>query len=470
MRLSVCMALCLCAGCRDLPPQGQVLLYVDTDATLAAATGETVDPTALFDSLRIDVFEPGQTEPCAGCSRTFALDRAVVSAVQASFGLPMEPNVAGYRVRLRLYHSASTLTGSVPNADDQGRAPQSTIDTIVSLPMVEEEGIVERSVVLRTNDIGMSIGTLDAPVEPLEGAPLQSLVGSWPGARRVPCSGAPEPGEVCVPGGAFWMGNARMLGTSLGEANDRRRLVVLSPFFLDSTEVTVSAYRSFDDGSLYELHAWSGGTQGFAWQDFCTFTATPGAHDDKPVLCVSYEGARAYCQARGGDLPSEAQIEYAASALESRLFVWGSDQPRCSDAVLQRYGYGLFAATYNECTPELAPGGAEIVGSLAMPPRRDRLELEGGVIYDLVGNATEWALDTWNRQDEPCWMRAGPLVDPWCNQPSPSQGDVRVFRTGSWLVGARQAAAAYRSPLLGNIASGQGIDLGFRCARRGITP
>jgi formylglycine-generating enzyme required for sulfatase activity len=105
-----------------------------------------------------------------------------------------------------------------------------------------------------------------------------------------------------------------------------------------------------------------------------------------------------------------------------------------------------------------------------MPPRRDRLELEGGVIYDLVGNATEWALDTWNRQDEPCWMRSGPLVDPVCTEPSPSQGDVRVFRTGSWLVGARQAAAAYRAPLIGNISSGQGIDLGFRCARPGSAP
>jgi formylglycine-generating enzyme required for sulfatase activity len=385
---------------------------------------------------------------------------------RASFGLPLEADVDGYSVRLRLYHSASTLTGAVPPLDELDRPPQSVIDVIVSLPAVGKEGIVERHVVMLTDQVGTQTGSLEAPIETAPGAPQGSRVGSWPHALRLSCAGTPQAGEVCVPGGAYWMGNARVRGSALGDANDRRRLVVVSPFYLDATETTVAQYRGFDDGSLHELYAWSGNDAGNDWRDFCTFTPAPGPHDDKPVVCVSFEGARAYCQARGAELPTEAQIEYAASALESRLFVWGSDEPACEDAVLQRFGYGLFAGLKNACTPPLPPGGVELVGSRIDPPRLDRLELEGGTLFDVIGNATEWALDLWNRQGEPCWYQGGVLMNPLCNQPSPSEGEsYRVFRTGSWVVGPRQAAAAYRSPLIGSIDVGQGIDLGFRCAR-----
>src|SRR4029453_8282230 len=108
-------------------------------------------------------------------------------------------------------------------------------------------------------------------------------------------------------------------------------------------------------------------------------------NEQKPVLCVSYEGARAFCQARGADLPSEAQIEYAASALESRFYVWGSDEPDCDDAVLRRYGYGLFKNIVTECTPPFPPGGAELVGSPLSSPRRDRPALASRAILSLCG-------------------------------------------------------------------------------------
>jgi formylglycine-generating enzyme required for sulfatase activity len=214
--------------------------------------------------------------------------------------------------------------------------------------------------------------------------------------------------------------------------------------------------------------AWSGNSEGNEPEDFCTYTEAPGSRDDHPMVCVTLEAAQGYCQARGKDLPTEAQLEYVASGLESRLFVWGSEEPDCDDAVLRRYGYGLLDIPGGGCLPDEPPGGVETVGGLLAEPRRDRLSLPGGDVFDLVGNATEWVRDRWNRQTDPCWTGGGVYLDPLCAQDSPTDGPFPVFRLGSFAVGPRQAVAAARnyissaSALLGN-----GIDLGFRCVRPG---
>src|SRR5690606_27131226 len=116
------------------------------------------------------------------------------------------------------------------------------------------------------------------------------------------------------------------------------------------------------------------------------------------------------------------------------------------------------------CPPTVPPGGTEVVGALLDPPRRDRLALPGGTLFDLVGNAAEWARDLYNRQLEPCWAGGGVYFNPLCELPSPADGPLHTFRLGSYAVGARQAMAAYRAGL-GGISQGNGIDLGFRCAR-----
>src|SRR5262249_21734949 len=156
-----------------------------------------------------------------------------------------------------------------------------------------------------TDSVGVPVGSLDAPIDPQEGLPGPSQVGTWPGAEVIPCSGTPGEGQVCIPGGAFWMGNAKVIGEGVGDGADRLRLVVMPPFFLDAAEVTLARVRAA--GAMPD-YAWSGGSMGTAWQDYCTFTAT--GNDDTPVNCTSWPHARAFCQGLGGDLPTEAQFEY----------------------------------------------------------------------------------------------------------------------------------------------------------------
>lgn len=462
------------SGCgRELPPTGQVRLFVDTDAPVPAAPDAIAaldGPTPLFDTLIVDVYEPDAEAPCEGCTRAFALDEGQLRAADVSFGIPTEPGVEGYVARLRLYASTSTLTGEVPAPTEQGTPPPSVIDRWVSLPTVSDEGIVDAHVVLATDEVGIPVGSRQEPVEAERGAIVASQVGSWPGAEPAPCAEGPGEGEVCVPGGAFWMGHPRAIGTGIGDAWNTRRLVQLSPFFLDQQEVTVAQWRAYEPAGGPEISAWSGDPSGDSLRDYCTFTVDPGPRDGLPMTCVTVEGARAYCQARGKDLPTEAQLEYVAGGLESRLFVWGSDEPACEDAVLRRYGYGLFLDLgLAGCLPDAPPGGAEVVGGLVGIERRDRLSLPGGTIYDLVGNVSEWALDRWNRQGEPCWSAGGVYVDPLCQLDSPLDLAFPVYRLGSFAVGARQAIAAARSFIGSEVAkNGNGIDLGFRCARPGI--
>jgi len=456
------------SGCTpaELPARGQILLHIDTDAPVPPASLGHLgvsDPIPLFDTLRVDVFEPGQTEPCTGCSREFALDDERFRQKLVSFGVPATPGKAGYRVRLRMYPSRATLSGEPPAPDAAGNAPNSVIETTVVLP-VTSEGVIDRAVFLATDAVGVPAGSLDAPVETTNISKGPSRVGAWPGAERVPCTGDAAVGEVCIPGGAFWMGNAKLTGEGNGDAADRLRLVVVAPFFLDSTEVTIARLRA---AGVNPDYAWSGGTIGTAFQDFCTYTAMPMGREDLPVNCMSWKHTKAFCEAQGGDLPTEAQFEYVASAFLGRLYVWGEDDPTCDDAVLGRGGWGILMPFISPCKPTAPPGGPLVVGSNAMPERRDRIELPGGTVYDLVGNMCEFSRDLWNRQDEACWSAPGVYVDPVCDMVSPADGLKHSYRGGCWDIIARLSTSASREGLADNATLGL-IGLGFRCARRAV--
>ena len=49
--------------------------------------------------------------------------------------------------------------------------------------------------------------------------------------------------------------------------------------------------------------------------------------EDKPVTSVDWFEASAYCEGRGGRLPTEAEWEYAARGPDNLIFPWGSSNP-----------------------------------------------------------------------------------------------------------------------------------------------
>jgi sulfatase modifying factor 1 len=447
-------------GCGDntLPPRGQVLLYFDTNAPVPA----------LFDALSVDVYRPGETTPCDTCSRTFVLSESRFSdPLGVSIGIVIPPNTRGWVVRARLYSSSSTLFAEPPEPID-GVTPQSAIDIYASLPPIQDTGIVERSISFDVADLGSPRGTLDAPVDTQAGRIAITHVGSWEGARAVPCKGTARADEVCVPGGAFWMGNPHVAdrgfqgvptSEAIGGASNARRLVVLSPFFMKRTEVTVGEVRQSSVAASLTT-PWTGSSSGNASNDYCTFTAAPGKHDDLPVNCITRAGAAAFCKDWGGELPTEAQFEYVASALSGSLFPWGSDDPTCDTACFSRSGRGIFSNAVARCMAYgPPPGGPESVRTI----RLDHVTLNGADIVDLAGNVSEFVLDTWNRQDEPCWNQPGVMVDPLCTTPG-ADGPAWSIRGGNWAQSGLRLAAAGRYAITQNASANSNV-VGFRCAR-----
>jgi formylglycine-generating enzyme required for sulfatase activity len=424
------------------------VLYVTTDAPLPRAASDLLaasTPPPLFDRLRVEIFPPGEADACANCTREFAADARTFDDGRASIGVVPTPGVSGYRARVRLFRSAA----------GPGEEPRtaSTIEAVVALPTTEDEGIIEATVHLATDDVGAPTGTLDEPIAPSAGPATLGLVGTWEGAIRKSCTTAPRDDETCIPGGAYWMDDPHFddFADPTVEAGRAERLVVLSPFFIDLSEVTVAAFRA--SGQFRP----NGSTTGpdpilhdSGQFDACLYTLDPGPYEALPINCILWSTSTKHCNARGKRLPTEAEWEYVAGALTSKRWVWGYDIPTCNDAVYGRESLG-------EC--EGQPFRASPAGAGA----RDRITIGGREIVDLVGNVTEWTADWFNRDDEPCWSARKIYRDPTCATSSVSLTNKHAARGASFNQISAFGRAASRGYLQADFE--RAGDVGIRCAR-----
>jgi formylglycine-generating enzyme required for sulfatase activity len=141
--------------------------------------------------------------------------------------------------------------------------------------------------------------------------------------------------------------------------------------------------------------AWGAATALACSASGATWTAAPGANERRPINCIDWYQATAFCTWDGGFLPTEAEWELAATGGDpERPFPWGSD---AADA------------TRATSCPARPCGVPTDVG--AHSPTGDGLFGHA----DLAGNASEATLDVWTdalpASCEDCGTTVDGLVD-----------------------------------------------------------
>jgi formylglycine-generating enzyme len=208
---------------------------------------------------------------------------------------------------------------------------------------------------------------------------------------------------VCIPAGAFTRGN------NSGNDNEKPEAQIdLDEFYIDQYEVMNRFYRECVDKGVCTLQRM------YNIPDYNTNIF----YDNYPVVGVTWDQARQYCEFLGKRLPTENEWEKAARGPDGYIYPWGNEMIESVQISLtQRTGTVKDGSTAEDVS-------------------------EYGV-YDMAGNVREWVNDDYGGAGR------------------------KVVRGGSW--GNHEAdfwSVTKREGYLSENAFGEASsarDLGFRC-------
>ena len=163
-----------------------------------------------------------------------------------------------------------------------------------------------------------------------------------------------------------------------------------------------------------------------------------------PVVCVTWDQAKTYCEWVGGRLPTEAEWEKAARGIEGATWAWGSINPTCNDA--------NFRLASTHCYQGVAPVGY-FEGSRSAYG-----------LWDTNGNVFEWTSDFYDAD----YYESASVSNPMgptenCNLAfgeANQECEMRVLRGGAYNTTEdviRGAARSFAPPDLLD------VNIGLRC-------
>lgn len=264
-----------------------------------------------------------------------------------------------------------------------------------------------------------------------------------------------------IPGGTFTMGTtaAEVLAAvnacvdeggncdiAMGEDSSPAHPVTIDAFQIEETEVTYQQYLAFLNNMGPRSHL--NGCDGFSCIATLNETDVSNVSFDSanyrvpelinrfPVAGVTWYGARAYCEAIGRRLPTEAEWERAARGNEGFIYPWGNDRNIAN------------ANTSSRTDISIEQRGAVEVGTYPQGSS------QYGVL-DMAGNVAEWVAD-WYSPTYYSQTEASSL-----NPQGPPVGTERVLRGGSWDARMFFARSIHRQSWQPDQSL---IWAGFRCA------
>ena len=285
-------------------------------------------------------------------------------------------------------------------------------------------------------------------------AQIEVLIRKWPAGKAFrDCPDCPQ--MVAYPAGSFMMGSPADDKGGNPDERPSQRVTIARPFAVGKYEVTKSEFEAFvseigrsapGNCNLYDSWSrkWKQG-EDITWR-------SPGFEQSEshPVVCVSWDDAKAYVKWLSGKtnqeyrLLSEAEWEYAARVgpktkrnplTEYFGASWGHD--KVLDANYRANCYGCISFWGGERTAPVGSFQAIRFG-----------------LYDVHGNVREWVEDCWN----PSHAGAPP------DGSARTSGDCshRVVRGGSWFDEPKFLRATNRER---NTAGNRDNIVGFRVAR-----
>lgn len=198
---------------------------------------------------------------------------------------------------------------------------------------------------------------------------------------------------VVVPAGSFFMGSSYTDAYDF----DPGHLVYLDKFYIDQYEVTNAQYAQCVTARACEPPAFFGSNTRLRYYDNLE------EYGDYPVVFVTWDQARTYCEWRGDRLPTEAEWEKAAGwnpfNEKTAYYPWGDRDPTLDLVHFQ--------------AEDTAPVGSYPEGASKV----DAL--------DMAGNVMEWVADTYS----PTYYQFSPARNP--SGPTSQEGD-KVLRGGGY--------------------------------------
>ena len=241
--------------------------------------------------------------------------------------------------------------------------------------------------------------------------------------------------EVYIPQGSFQMG-----GLDTRASGDEKPVhrVEMKGYWIDKVEVTNAMFMLCVQVGVCDP------PQNVASETRPSYFNNP-EYSDFPVVNVTWNSAKKYCEWAGRRLPTEAEWEYAARGSTLNTFPWGEDKP---DGTRANFNYML--------------GDTNRVGSYSAGASPFG-------ILDMSGNVIEWVSDFYDAE----YYASGPANNP-AGPLARSAYFNRVARGGSFADAEAELRVSNRASVLGpNFEAELGSPaylgefssrIGFRCA------